>query len=47
MLENSIYKLYWDRSIITVRTIHNIRPNIVILDKTIKEAYYEGVLISP
>jgi hypothetical protein len=38
VLENSHYKLYYGRFIITDRTIHNNRPDIVILDKTIKEA---------
>jgi len=32
VVDNSIYKLY-DRSIITHQTIHDDRPDIVILDK--------------
>jgi predicted methyltransferase MtxX (methanogen marker protein 4) len=34
-----------DRSIITDRTIHNNRPDIVVLDKTITEAYSIDVAI--
>jgi hypothetical protein len=45
VLENSKYKLYNDRSIITDQTIHNNRPGIVILDKTIKAAYLIDVTI--
>jgi hypothetical protein len=45
VLENSSCKLYCDRPIITARTIHNNRPNIVILEKTIKEAYLLDVAI--
>jgi hypothetical protein len=37
--DNCNYKLYYVRYIKTDRTIHNKRPNIAILDKTIKEAY--------
>jgi hypothetical protein len=37
VLENSKYKLYCDRSIITYRTIHNFRPDIVMLDKSSKK----------
>ena len=46
MLENSNYKLYNDRPIITDRSIHNNRLDIVLLDKTIKEAYLIDVAIS-
>lgn len=35
----SNYKLYCDRSILIDRTLHTRRPDIVIIDKTIKEAY--------
>jgi hypothetical protein len=44
--ENCNCKLYCDRSVITHRTIHNNRPEIVILDKTIKEAYLIDVAIA-
>jgi hypothetical protein len=46
VLENSSYELYYDRSIRTDRTIHNNRPYIVILDKTIEEAYLIDVAFS-
>jgi hypothetical protein len=39
MLESSIYRLCYDRSITTDRSIHNNRPYIIIRDKTIKKAY--------
>jgi hypothetical protein len=39
VLQNSSYKLYYDRPIITDRTIHRNRPNTVMLDKTIKAAH--------
>jgi len=34
-----------DRSTVIDRTIHNNRPDIVILEKTIKEAYFIDVAI--
>jgi len=39
------YKLYYV-SLITDWTIHNIRPDIVIIKRTIKEAYLINVAIS-
>jgi len=33
VVDNSSYKLYYDRSIITHQTIHSDRPDTVILDK--------------
>jgi hypothetical protein len=39
------HKLYHDRSIIPDWSIHNNRPDIVILDKTIQEAYLIHVAI--
>jgi hypothetical protein len=33
------HKLYYDRSITTDRTVHDNRPDIVALDKAIKEAH--------
>jgi hypothetical protein len=39
------YKLYYNRSIITNQTIHNNRPDKVMFDKTIKEAYLIDVAI--
>jgi hypothetical protein len=38
VLENSKYKLYYDRFIIIDHTTHNNSPDKVINDKTIKEA---------
>jgi len=37
--ENSSYKPCRERSRITDRTIHNNKPDTVLLDDTIKEAY--------
>ena len=45
VLKNSNYKLCYDRSIITDWTFLNNRLHIVILDKTIKEAYLVDVAI--
>jgi len=45
VLENSNYKLYYDRSIIIDRTVHNRRPDTVMFDKTIKEAHLIDVAI--
>jgi len=45
VLEKLNYKLYYDRSNITDRTIHNNRPNVVVLKLTIKEAYLADVAI--
>jgi hypothetical protein len=39
ILDNLYYKLYYGKSIIIDQTVHNIKPDIVILYKTIKEAY--------
>jgi hypothetical protein len=39
VLENSNYKLYYDRSIITYGTIRNNRPDTVVLEKIIKESH--------
>lgn len=39
MLENSNHKLYWDRTIITDKTIHYNRPDITVLDKQSKSVY--------
>ena len=36
--ENSNYKMYYDRFIVTDRTNRNDRPDIVMLGKTVKEA---------
>jgi hypothetical protein len=39
VLGNSYYELYYNRSIRTDQTVHNNRPDRVMLDKTTKEAY--------
>jgi hypothetical protein len=39
MLENSNYKLYYDRSMITHQLSHKNILDIVMLDKILKEAY--------
>jgi hypothetical protein len=46
-LEDSNYKLHYDRSVITARTVHNNRPDIrvVIPDKTTKETHSIDVAI--
>jgi hypothetical protein len=44
--ENCNCELFCDRSIITDRTTHNNRPDIVLLDKTIKEAKLIDVAVS-
>ncbi|CAH1098853.1 unnamed protein product [Psylliodes chrysocephalus] len=36
VLENSTHKLYWDRSVLTDRTIVHNRPDIIIVDKSRK-----------
>jgi hypothetical protein len=45
VVENPIYKPCRERSIITDRTIHNNKPDIVLLDETIKEAHLIDVAI--
>ena len=44
MLENSHSKLYYNR-FTTDQTVHNNRPDIVMVDETIKEAYLIDVTI--
>jgi hypothetical protein len=38
VLQDTNYKPYQDRSVITDRTVHNNRSDIVVLGKTTKEA---------
>jgi hypothetical protein len=38
-------KLYYDRSVTTDLTVHNNRPDIITLEKTIKEASLIGAAI--
>jgi len=37
--ENSRYKSYYDRTVITDRSIDNNRQDVVVFDKTIKETF--------
>jgi hypothetical protein len=46
MLENSSYKLYYYRSNIIDQSIHNNRLDMIICDKTVKEAYLLDVAVS-
>jgi hypothetical protein len=39
------FKQYHDRPILTDQNVHNNRPAIIILDKTIKEEYLIDVAI--
>ena len=41
----STCKLYYDRSVKTARLAHEHRPDIVMFDKTIKEAYVKDVAL--
>jgi hypothetical protein len=38
-------KLYWDRSLITDKTIHNNRPDITLVDKVSKTVYFIDISI--
>ncbi|XP_039276282.1 uncharacterized protein LOC111058333 [Nilaparvata lugens] len=37
VLENETHKLYWDRSVLTDRTVAHNRPDIILMDKVAKE----------
>jgi hypothetical protein len=45
ILENERYKLYWDRTIITDRTISNNRPDITLIDKVKKKTFLIDIAI--
>lgn len=45
VLENSNYRLYWDRTIITDKTVHFNRPDVTVLDKNNKTAYLIDIAI--
>jgi hypothetical protein len=45
VLENFNYTLHYDRSITSDQTTHNNRLNMVMLNKTIKEAYSTNAAI--
>lgn len=40
VLENTTYKLYWDRSILTDKTVHHNRPDITIWDRVSKKVFF-------
>jgi hypothetical protein len=46
ILENETFKLYWDRSLITDKTIHNNRPDITLVDKLSKTVYFIDIAIT-
>ncbi|XP_063897007.1 uncharacterized protein LOC135118563 [Helicoverpa armigera] len=43
--ENNSHRLYWDRTIITDKTIHFNRPDITLFDKNNKNAYLIDIAI--
>ena len=45
VLENNSYRLYWDRSVITDRTISANRPDIVLTDKSKKHTLLIDIAI--
>jgi hypothetical protein len=45
ILENETIKLYWDRSLITDKTIHINRPDITQVDKLSKTVYFIDIEI--
>jgi hypothetical protein len=45
ILENETIRLYWDRSLITDKTIHNNRPDITLVNKVIKTVYFIDIAI--
>jgi hypothetical protein len=45
ILENETIKPYWDRSLITDKTIHNNRPDITLIDKLSKTVYFIDIAI--
>ncbi|XP_052748657.1 uncharacterized protein LOC128200179 [Galleria mellonella] len=45
VLENSTAKLYFDRAILTDRTIHYNRPDITLINKTNKTAYLIDIAV--
>lgn len=45
ILENKTHKIYWDRTIITDKTIHYNRPDITVHDKTNRTVYLIDIAI--
>jgi len=46
ILENETHKLYWDRTLITDKTIRFNRPDINLVDKTKKIIYFIYIYIT-
>jgi hypothetical protein len=44
-LRQRTHKLYHDRSVTSAGTVHNYRPDVVMLDKTTKDAYFKYVAL--
>ncbi|KAL0822073.1 hypothetical protein ABMA28_005438 [Loxostege sticticalis] len=45
VLESSSHKMYFDRAILTDRTVHNNRPDITLIDKQNKQVYIIDVAV--
>lgn len=45
VLENANYKIYYDRAILTDKTIHHNRPDITFIDKANKHTYLIDIAI--
>lgn len=45
ILENTLYKLYFDRAILTDKTTHNNRPDITLVDKLNKKTFIIDIAI--
>ncbi|KAG6462064.1 hypothetical protein O3G_MSEX013040 [Manduca sexta] len=45
VLENTNYRMYFDRAILTDKTIHNNRPDITLIDKVKKEIYIIDIAV--
>ena len=45
ILENEKFKMYWDRTILTDKTIHHNRPDITLVDKNSKTTYLVDIAV--
>ena len=45
VLENDNFKLYWNRSIITDKTVPSNRPDITLMNKTTKNAFLIDIAV--
>lgn len=45
ILESETHKIYWDRAILTDKTIHHNRPDIILQDKTTKTTFLIDIAI--